>query len=611
MTTVAGQKRLDDHSAILRAAYKRVDELEPRLAGILQPILSQAGRTAASAFEATATNHLTAAARPAPGRFQTVIGSRALTAAATPDWSAPAADEIIDVPALVAQIREKTAPVREAFLATMMTPLLENAGVKFDVTNPLTAKVLSQSASQVTNIADTTRLNVMRIIKSSYEGGLSIPDTAKAIRVGMQDASKARSTLIARTELAGVANGGSLAATQIAGDALGATYFKQWLCVPPGTRVAATGVIAAVKKPYAGELVTITALAQQSRHAHWGDAEVAGNLFVAEPLLAANDPRIDLSRRDRTRTSSRPSGAVPALRTFTVTPDHLVLTRRGWIPAGSLQEGDEVVGRAAGNRDGQCPDIDDVQPMIEDVFDSAAQRLAAVGMVGRPVYLDCHDAVGEKVDVVTTAGNLGGNIDIAVSEPLREFMLSFSDVRFAHLLRSRTTNECGVGKDSASIRVGSRTSAGEKYGGVALMAKPVGFALGSKLDSAFNQDSSPETVGDPEGTGQFIEGFSSFVQFDEVVVVSRRPYSGHVYDLTTLSGWFFADDYVAHNTSEGATFPRHEDYEGLDGQTVGLEETFEVGDDQLAFPGDPDGSPEEVCLVIAGAHLLTRSPRPR
>lgn len=41
-----------------------------------------------------------------------------------------------------------------------------------------------------------------------------------------------------------------------------------------------------------------------------------------------------------------------------------------------------------------------------------------------------------------------------------------------------------------------------------------------------------------------------------------------------------------------------------DGQTVDLDDTFTVGDDELLFPGDPDGSPEEVincrCIAIYG-----------
>lgn len=103
-------------------------------------------------------------------------------------------------------------------------------GSIFDVTNPLTAKVFAQTGSQITEISRTTQGNVMAIIKESYEQGLSIPDTAKAIKVGMKEASTVRATLIARTEMAGAVNGGSLAAVQIVDSATGGGgMHKVWL----------------------------------------------------------------------------------------------------------------------------------------------------------------------------------------------------------------------------------------------------------------------------------------------------------------------------------------------------------------------------------------------
>ncbi len=165
-----------------------------------------------------------------------LVGVPPLTAAVEPgqppQWSAPAGDEIIDVPALVAKLRTKTDPVRQAAVKTTMTKSLAAAGLSFDVHNPLAAKVLAQSGSQIVEIADTTRLNVMRIIGASHEQGLSIPDTAKAIETGMTEAATVRATLIARTELVGAVNGASLAATTIVQNATGDSYSKSWLTAP-------------------------------------------------------------------------------------------------------------------------------------------------------------------------------------------------------------------------------------------------------------------------------------------------------------------------------------------------------------------------------------------
>lgn len=148
------------------------------------------------------------------------------------DWISPLADEIVNVTFLIEELRSKTDPVRQAVSETMVRTAVEGAGIEFDVNNPLASKVLARSASQITNIAETTQLNVMRIIKAAHDEGLSIPDTAAAIRGGMRDASTVRATLIARTELAAAVNGGSLAAAQIVSDALDEPYYKQWLTAP-------------------------------------------------------------------------------------------------------------------------------------------------------------------------------------------------------------------------------------------------------------------------------------------------------------------------------------------------------------------------------------------
>jgi HK97 family phage portal protein len=56
-------------------------------------------------------------------------------------------------------------------------------------------------------------------------------------------------------------------------------------------------------------------------------------------------------------------------------------------------------------------------------------------------------------------------------------------------------------------------------------------------------------------------------------------------------------------TAPGAKYPRHELVEGLDGQQVGIDEAFNVDGEPIMFPGDPDGSPENVinchCGIIA------------
>ena len=164
-----------------------------------------------------------------------LVGVLPLTAAAAdepPKWTAPAPTEVLDVESLVKSLRTKTDPVRMAVVKTVASPSLKKAGLSFDVTNPFIGKALASTGKHITSIAETTRADVMQVIRHSYDQGLSIPDTASAIRAAITDSATVRATMIARTELAGAVNGGSLAATQVVAGATGESYEKQWLTAP-------------------------------------------------------------------------------------------------------------------------------------------------------------------------------------------------------------------------------------------------------------------------------------------------------------------------------------------------------------------------------------------
>jgi len=146
-----------------------------------------------------------------------------------PVWAAPAPAEVLDVDALVLALRTKTEPVRQAMVASTAKASIEQAGISFDVSNPYVSAAVKDTASQITNIAQTTQDNVTKVVQASYEQGLSIPDTAKAIQVAMDEQSFTRATLIARTTLVGATAAGSLAATQAISVATGTEYSKVWM----------------------------------------------------------------------------------------------------------------------------------------------------------------------------------------------------------------------------------------------------------------------------------------------------------------------------------------------------------------------------------------------
>lgn len=149
-----------------------------------------------------------------------LVGVPALTAAAKSEYCLPA------------RLRANTDPVRKSMVENVARATLEGAGISFDVTNPYIGKALEKTGSMIEGISKTTQADVVRTIGTSYQAGLSIRDTAQAIRDMMTSTSLERATLIARTEMAGAINGASLASMQAVTAVTGDPYTKTWMTAP-------------------------------------------------------------------------------------------------------------------------------------------------------------------------------------------------------------------------------------------------------------------------------------------------------------------------------------------------------------------------------------------
>jgi hypothetical protein len=215
---------LDSLNAALASARGRILAKEDALARVSEHIFLRAGETAAERFETKVLTHVPVAAS-ANGN------------GTPPSWSPPHQDEVVDVAAIARELRKKSEPVRRAAIDEFRPEIERIADehgipIAWDVVNPFIGNVLAGAAAHVTSIAGTTQLNVVRTIREAHERGLTIEETATAIRQGMRAASPVRARLIATTELAAISNGGALAATTIVAQATGETYWKCWATAP-------------------------------------------------------------------------------------------------------------------------------------------------------------------------------------------------------------------------------------------------------------------------------------------------------------------------------------------------------------------------------------------
>lgn len=288
---------------------------------------------------------------------------------------------------------------------------------------------------------------------------------------------------------------------------------------------------------------------------------------------------------------------------FSVTPNHPILTSGGWVPAGELKEGCDVISGAF--RDGgnaRAVDIKDVPARIEDVFSALNKSGDFVRHHGSGV--DFHgDGVNANVDIVCAAGLLRSGVDTSSGEHLDKLNLSGSDpvairkpffkssALFKLILGSfgaanrvmRGGNLCGSLRlrharplDCLGLREGSKLSApvhenvsngaasdtiflGQGIFGSAPVVERnalffVDFGARGGGSIALSGSEANLFKGAPnrggisaESAGDFVNLEAVAMKADKVVSVSERKAATHVYNLETEEGFYIAHNVIAHN----------------------------------------------------------------
>lgn len=296
-------------------------------------------------------------------------------------------------------------------------------------------------------------------------------------------------------------------------------------------------------------------------------------------------------------------------RRISVTEKHPVLTSRGWVRASEVRRGDDLVNYPGSGREllGVDPNDHDVPTSIEEVFRSLEESVGVGSARVPPSPEDLHgdaDGVEGEVHVVWANGGIPGVGNASVREHLRDRDLDRAptvegseplssgrdlDAMLERLRLSAYRVVGGLG-ESESLGLGRLRHACEHCGGPA-SSREIGCGDPSRDDvSAY-----PEVVRDgefalaggvPSGDLRIIEGDSSRsrglvpssnphpgfnevlddrlrttpeefrdllcalpcgVSLDRVVDVDHSSYSGHVYDLQTVSGTINCGGVIIHN----------------------------------------------------------------
>lgn len=356
-------------------------------------------------------------------------------------------------------------------------------------------------------------------------------------------------------------------------------------CFPAGTVVAAPGVEASITRWYEGEIIEI-----QTLH---------GNFL-------------------------------------TVTPNHPILTSQGWVAAGLLREGCDVVSCRRAERVAALVNPENYQALalIEDVAETVG---GAAGMTARSVPIaaeDLHgDGAGSQVGVIRADRFLGRGHKAAIRQPLPQQELIRGDVGrlplsgrsdlaamleglgfAAHRSMRRLHIAmvfllCALGDmkligltdtpDANALFANNRIDRhartlktfGERLCRFACKVSIADFLLtppemrgspsrlgGSKCDTCGYEKPLYNAQADSKVSRNRLARLASEVRFDRVVRVRKHEFAGHVYNLQTEPQWYIANNIIAHNC-------------------LCFTVTLLTDYPQLQFPGkepDPDGVPERL-----------------
>lgn len=227
------------------------------------------------------------------------------------------------------------------------------------------------------------------------------------------------------------------------------------------------------------------------------------------------------------------------------TPNHPILTNKGWVGLGSLQKGDHVVkvtnkliDSFEKNQDNGCVST------IENLFGSASKFGTFEAFNQRAA--DFHgDGSKGNVDVVNIARPLMIGVNSNLPKGFDETNLAEPSISFSRI-GSLDHSFDALGLPPESIVCSSSPSA-SLLGSHFAHTEPLTIANSSDNDAIASQKFHDKSTTHSNLLGQNSRSNAGLVSFDKVVRIEWFDFSGHVYNLETANGWYVADTILTHN----------------------------------------------------------------
>lgn len=449
-----------------------------------------------------------------------------------------------------------TDPIRSAAQAGGDAGLdrIGQGGV-FDVSNPLVTEALESHTLQLAS--DINRVTADRIqsaVTAGVDQGLTTVQIMDRIRAEAPEITASRAERIARTESAR----GYVTGQQQAWQDSGVVQGKQWLLAPGACPVCQavakkvnSGPPISLEKPFfkKGEAITGT----DGRAFKFDYMAVDGppahvNCLVEGTNVSAAGIAAHYKRWFEGEVVSIDSQGGGRL---TVTPNHPILSRRGWIAAGDLKIGDDIFECADPSLLASVLNPYDHQ-VVTRAEDVAASLLMAGGMATRSVPTTAEAFHGDgvvdgEVDIVWAAGHLSD--DVAAANQRTEHAPLCDRHRSGVFHPSLSSgDQFGIGTLDAPDGIMAGGGLPASLGGRHLGHAELHTAAASTVGQAHTLPPVSERAAvASEVISDLDARFPGHVSAVKVTHLGVSEYRGHVYNLQTEAGWYIAEGIITHN----------------------------------------------------------------
>lgn len=361
--------------------------------------------------------------------------------------------------------------------------------------------------------------------------GESMDDVAKRLQ-RVTEMNRNAAIRNARTAVTGAENAGRLSGFERA-EGLGIKMLKQWMATHDSrTRHShrdLDGEEVEIKEEFGNGLMY--------PGDPDGDAEEVYNCFVGETMVSTDSDILHSYKHDY-------SGELITIKTasgvnFTCTPNHPILTPRGWIGAAFLNDGDNIIVTRIGDGVDSWgnPDVEHIHARIDTIHEFAnkvgCQRTGTLSV-------NFHgDISTSEVEVITHKGLLWNDRDVCIGKSIYKLLFKITNKSF--------TCKSTFMKHLWSIclttfgYISRRCKAFAFFSGRLAHSHIHRFRTISDRDIILTENTIDDLTADTVFGREFIDRLPGNVFVDNIIGVDRIVSDCHVYNLHTDSNYYFVN----------------------------------------------------------------------